>query len=242
MNALYHSSESSIGERLLALRDEPYAAFMRKLVPNLEPAHITGVRAAHIAGLAKALVKNEPEAARAFLASLAHATLEENLLHASLLGRLPLECGVLLEAVEAFLPYVDNWAVCDALPPKAFAKSLDAIALRIPAWLSSAHPYTVRFGLVTLLTFFLGDARFDPAMLRAAAALPTGDYYVNMAAAWYVSCALVEQYDATLPLLESRAFGRWVHNKAIQKAVESFRISPERKAHLKTLRRKTKEN
>ena len=238
VNALYNSTMNAVEHRLLAHRDEGYAAFMRKLVPTLEPASIFGVRAPALARFALSLVKQEPEAALSYLDSLPHETFEGNMLHASLLGRLSLDFPCLMARITAFLPYVDNWAVCDSLPPKAFAREADAVAACIPAWLQSEHPYTVRFALVTLIAFFLEDARFAPEMLQAVAALPAHHYYINMAAAWYVSCALVKQYERTLPLMTGNVLDRWVHNKAIQKALESFRIPPEHKAYLKTLRRK----
>jgi 3-methyladenine DNA glycosylase AlkD len=224
-----------IQQRLFALRDDAYAAFMRKLIPTIEPSLVIGVRAPALGKLARELSRSGE--AEAFLSVLPHAYLEENLLHASLLGRLDFGFDELLRRVEEFLPHVDNWAVCDTLPPKAFSQNLPAVYARVPVWLASARTYTVRFALVTLLSFFLDDETFDPADLSAVAALRTDDYYINMAAAWYVSYALIKQYERTLPLIEGNILDRWVHNKSIQKAVESYRICDERKAYLKTLRR-----
>lgn len=226
----------TIQQKLFALQDDAYAAFMRKLIPTIDPALVIGVRAPAIGKLTKELCRTN--GTEAFIGALPHIYLEENLLHASLLGRLTCSFDELLQQLEAFLPHVDNWAVCDTLPPKAFARNLPDVSARIPAWLASERPYTVRFALVTLLSFFLDDETFDPAALDAVAALRTDDYYINMAAAWYVSYALIKQYERTLPLIENNVLAFWVHNKSIQKAVESYRISDERKAYLKTLRRK----
>lgn len=226
----------TILQKLLALKDGKYADFMRKLIPTVEPSLVIGVRAPNLAKLAKEMVQSGE--AEVFLEALPHVYLEENMLHASLIGRLKPDFPELLRRVEEFLPHVDNWAVCDALPPKAFARHLPEVSPRIPEWLSSQKTYTVRFALVTLLAFFLDDGVFDPAVLDSVAALPANEYYVNMAAAWYLSCALVRQYERTLPLFTGSVLDKWVHNKSIQKAVESLRVPEERKAYLKTLRRK----
>lgn len=226
----------TILQKLLALKDGKYADFMRKLIPTVEPSLVIGVRAPSLARLAKEMVQSGE--AEVFLDALPHVYLEENMLHASLIGRLKPDFPELLRRVEEFLPHVDNWAVCDALPPKAFARHLPEVSPRIPEWLSSQKTYTVRFALVTLLTFFLDDGVFDPAVLDSVSALPANEYYVNMAAAWYLSCALVRQYERTLPLFAGNVLDKWVHNKSIQKAVESLRVPEERKAYLKTLRRK----
>ncbi len=226
----------TILQKLLALKDGKYADFMRKLIPTVEPSLVIGVRAPSLARLAKEMVQSGE--AEVFLDALPHVYLEENMLHASLIGRLKPDFPELLRRVEEFLPHVDNWAVCDALPPKAFARHLPEVSPRIPEWLSSQKTYTVRFALVTLLAFFLDDGVFDPAVLDSVSALPANEYYVNMAAAWYLSCALVRQYERTLPLFAGNVLDKWVHNKSIQKAVESLRVPEERKAYLKTLRRK----
>lgn len=225
-----------VRKKLFSLKDEGYADFNRKLIPTVEPSLIIGVRAPALAKLAKELVLSGE--AEAFLDALPHCYLEENLLHASLIGKISFSFEERMRRVEEFLPHVDNWAVCDTLPPKAFSLNLPAVYSRIPAWLSSDKTYTVRFALVTLLTFFLEDDTFDSAVLRTIASLPTDEYYVNMAAAWYFSYALVKQYERTLPFIESNILDTWVHNKSIRKAVESYRISDERKANLKALRRR----
>lgn len=226
----------NIREKLFLLKDEPYADFTRKLIPTIDPARVIGVRAKALGALAKELAASSE--AEAFLGALPHVYHEENMLHAALLCRLKTDFPSLLRRVEAFLPCVDNWAVCDALQPKAFAKHKAEVYARVMLWLNGDHAYTVRFALVTLLAFFLEDDAFDPATLYAVAALHSDEYYVNMAAAWYMSYALVRQYEKTLPLMEGNVLDKWVHNKSIQKAVESYRIGEARKAYLKSLRRR----
>lgn len=147
--------------------------------------------------------------------------------------RLPF--GQILEEIERFLPFVENWAVCDTICPKVFKNHPEEVYERIQRWVKSEHEYTVRFGLVTLLQFFL-DEEFRPEMLELAAGVRREEYYINMALAWYLSFALIKQYETALPLLESRRLDPWVQNKTIQKAVESYRISEERKAYLRTLK------
>ena len=142
--------------------------------------------------------------------------------------------------MERFLPYVDNWAVCDTISPKIFRKHLEDVYERICRWVRSDCEYTVRFAVVTLLQFFL-DEEFQPEMLELVASLHRKEYYINMAIAWYFSFALIKQYETALPLLESGRLDPWIQNKSIQKAVESYRISQERKAYLKTLKAKKKD-
>lgn len=224
--------QSPLQARLLALRDEPYGVFQRRLLPTVPPERILGVRTPALRALAAEL-SGTPEAA-AFLAGLPHTYFEENNLHAFLLERLrdPAEA---LAAVESFLPYVDNWATCDQLRPPALRKGRPALLARIPVWLASPQPYTVRFGLGMLMAHFL-DEDFRPDYLEWAAAVTSGEYYVNMMAAWYFATALAKQYGAALPYLEGRRLAPWVHNKAIQKALESRRITPAQKAYLRGLK------
>lgn len=220
--------------RLLAQRDEPYAVFQRRLLPTLPPGSILGVRTPALRKFAKELSR-QPIAA-AFRAALPHTYFEENQLHAFLLAEMrPFEAC--LEQTERFLPYVDNWATCDQLSPRIFAQDPETLLPSIEAWLSSEHVYTVRFGVGMLMRYFL-DERFDPRYARMVESVRSEEYYVNMMLAWYFATALAKQYDAVVPVLEQGRLDRWVHNKTIQKAVESYRIPDERKAYLRTLRRK----
>ncbi len=221
-----------IQDELIRLRDEKNAAFLARLVPNVPPETVFGARMPELRKLAGRLRGTE-EAAR-FLAALPHASLDENQLHALLLNELR-DYGDTLRAIEAFLPFVDNWAVCDALRPKCFAKNRAALLAEIPRWLASDRPYTRRFGLEMLMTHFLA-ADFSPEQLDWAARTRGEDYYVRMMQAWYFATALAGQYEATLPVLTERRLEPWTHNKTIQKAVESLRVPEERKVYLKTLR------
>ncbi|MBR3895309.1 MAG: DNA alkylation repair protein [Clostridia bacterium] len=220
---------------LLALRDESYAVFQGKLMPTVSRETILGVRMPALRAYAGKIAGSEE--AREFLSMLPHVWYDENNLHAVLLGSVR-GFSEALEAVEAFLPYVDNWATCDMLAPKALLDEPTLLWGKILQWLSSAHTYTIRYGLVRMTAWYLGEPLFCDEVLKAAARVEHEDYYVRMAQAWFFSFALMKQYDATLPYLTNRSLPPWVHNKAIQKAVESFRVKPEIKEYLKTLRRR----
>ena len=222
----------AIREQLLSMQDRQYRDFTSKLVPNVDAAQILGVRFPEIKRIAKTL-RREGEA-EAFLAALPHFYLEENHLHAVLLSGMK-NPEALFGALEAFLPYVDNWATCDTLRPAAFKKHLAELPGRIRQWLDSPHPYTIRFGVGMLMAYYLDDA-FDPAYLEWVAALQSEEYYVNMMIAWYFATALAKQYDAAIPYLADCRLDRWCHNKTIQKAIESFRVTDEHKAFLRTLK------
>ena len=222
----------AIREQLLSMQDRQYRDFTSKLVPNGDAAQSLGVRFPEIKRIAKTL-RREGEA-EAFLAALPHFYLEENHLHAVLLSGMK-NPEALFGALEAFLPYVDNWATCDTLRPAAFKKHLAELPGRIRQWLDSPHPYTIRFGVGMLMAYYLDDA-FDPAYLEWVAALQSEEYYVNMMIAWYFATALAKQYDAAIPYLADCRLDRWCHNKTIQKAIESFRVTDEHKAFLRTLK------
>ena len=223
----------SVEESLRRLRDEKNAAFMANLLPNITPETVLGARMGDLRALAGRLRDTE-EAAR-FLEALPHALYEENLLHALLISDLR-SYDESLAALERFLPFVDNWAVCDALRPRPFARHRAELPEQIRGWMASDAPFIRRFGLEMLMVHYL-DGDFAPEYLDWAAEMRGGDYYANMMIAWYFATALAKQYDATLPVLEQNRLEKWTHNKTIQKAVESFRVSEEHKAYLKTLRR-----
>lgn len=220
-------------ETLFSMQDLKYREFSAKLVPNIDKDRIIGIRTPALRTLAKELFAT-PEAAD-FLLSLPHEYLEENHLHAYLIA-LTKDWELLLSQIEAFLPYLDNWATCDTFSPKLFKKHPQEAYAKLSAWLKSPHPYTVRFAVVSLLAFYLDEA-FQPDMLAQVAAAACEQYYVNMAIAWYYSVALVKQYDATIGYFETPVLPVWIHNKALQKALESFRIPSEQKAYLRTLKR-----
>ena len=222
-----------ITKGLLALQDEQYRAFHAGLMPEIEYERIIGVRMPALRSYAKEVAKL-PEA-KEFLKELPHTYYEENNLHGALLILLYKDVEELLEQLEVFLPYVDNWATCDMLSPKIFKKNLPLVYERVKVWLNSKDTYTVRFGIVTLLGYFLDDA-FKPEMLDLVAGVKSEEYYIKMAVAWYFSIALVKQYETTIPYFTKPVLELWTHNKALQKAVESLRIDKQTKEYLKSLK------
>ncbi len=227
-----------IREYLFSNQDLGFRDFNAKLIPNVAKERIIGVRTPILRKLARELITNGQW--EAFFQELPHYYQEENCLHGFILGTRKADYEQVIEDVERFLPYVDNWAVCDTISPKIFRKHLEDVYERICRWVRSDCEYTVRFAVVTLLQFFL-DEEFQPEMLELVASLHRKEYYINMAIAWYFSFALIKQYETALPLLESGRLDPWIQNKSIQKAVESYRISQERKAYLKTLKAKKKD-
>lgn len=223
----------TITKGLFALQDEDYREFHARLMPEIEYDRIIGVRTPALRRFAKETAK-QPYALE-FLEELPHRYYEENNLHGALLLLIYKDIDTLLEKLEEFLPYVDNWATCDMLSPKLFKKHLPLVYEHIKQWLNSEHTYTVRFGIVTLLGFYLDDA-FETDMLRLVAGIRSDEYYVKMAVAWYFSIALVKQYDAAISYFTKQTLDTWTHNKALQKAVESRRIDDDTKAYLRTLK------
>lgn len=221
-----------IYQRLLELRDVEYWEFQSKLIPTVDPDKIIGVRTPELRRLAKEIAKT-PQA-EPFLKTLPHEYYEENNLHAFLIEGMKdyHEC---VAAVDAFLPYVDNWATCDMMSPKCFKKHLAELLDSIKIWIASDRTYTVRFGIGMLMKFYL-DEEFDPAYPEMVAAVRSEEYYINMMIAWYFATALAKQYDVILPFIKGRKLDTWTHNKAIQKAVESYRITKEQKEYLKSLK------
>ncbi len=223
----------SVTEELFAMQDRDYKAFTEKLVPNVDPQRIIGVRMPALRQYAGAFAKT-PQAAD-FMRALPHAYHEENLLHGCCIEAMR-DFDACIAALDAFLPYVDNWAVCDCMSPKALGKRPDELLRHIDRWLAGGEDYGVRFAIGQLMRWFLDD-RFDPAFPEKVAAVRSDAYYVNMMRAWYFATALAKQYDAVLPYLRENRLDAWTHNKTIQKAVESFRVPPERKTALRALKR-----
>ncbi len=215
----------SIEERLFALQDTKYREFHRRLVPTATEDYIIGVRMPQLRALAKE-VDAEP-----FLASLPHRYYEENQLHTILLSGVK-DYDLCLHEVERFLPYVDNWATCDGLRPRCFAKHTDDVLTHVRRWLASEHEYMVRFGIGVLEAYFL-DKAFRREQLQWVAAIGREEYYIKMMQAWYFATALAKQWEATLPLVPT--LPEWVRRKTIQKACESFRVSEDHKWVLRGL-------
>ncbi len=227
---------SEIREHLFAMANEKYKHFQAKLLPTLSPDTIIGVRTPALRRYAKELFGSN--AAKNFLVSLPHEYYDENNLHGALLDLIP-EYNAALEAVEVFLSYIDNWATCDMFCPKVLRKSPEPLLCAIRAWLKSDRVYTVRYGLVRLTFWYLDEPLFTPEILELAAAVKNEDYYVKMAVAWLFSMALAKQWDAALPYFTEHRLPLWIHNKAIQKAIESYQLSKDQKDELKPLKRRS---
>lgn len=223
-------------EILLDKQDSEYADFQAKLTPTIPREKFIGVRVPDIRAIAKQCVKDE--ACDEFLRDLPHKYFEENMLHACILSEIK-EYDKAMEYVEAFLPYVDNWAVCDSLIPKVFKKHKSELMAKIRVWAASKESYTCRFGIKMLMSFFL-DEDFEPEYHEIAAVIRSDEYYVNMMVAWYFATALAKQWDGTIGYIENNRLDDWTHNKAIQKSRESFRVSDEHKEYLKSLKRNRK--
>ena len=221
-----------ITAELFRLQDKEYALLQAKIIPTVPAGRIIGVRTPELRAFAKILSRDKDR--DAFLSGLPHPYFDEDQLHAFVIS-LEKDFDRCLAAVDAFLPYIDNWATCDQLSPKAFRKEPLKLLPSIQDWIRSDRTYTVRFALGMLMQHFL-DERFDPEYPEMAAGIRSQEYYVNMMIAWYFATALAKQYDRILPYLEEKRLAPWVHNKTIQKCAESYRITEERKAYLKTLR------
>lgn len=226
--------EANVRTRLFELQDLKYRDFQCKLMPTVDPEAVIGVRTPELRKLARGFSKT-PEAAE-FLKILPHKYYEENNLHGFLIEAVK-DYEQIIPAIDAFLPYVDNWATCDLMSPKVFRKHLPELYEKIKDWLKSGHPYTVRFGIGMLMSFYL-DEHFQPEMLDLAADVKSQEYYVNMMIAWYFATALAKQYDAAVPYIREQRLDKWTHNKAIQKAIESYRISDGQKSYLRSLKAK----
>ena len=231
-NAGENEIVEKIREQLFARQDEKYRDFQAKLIPTAAPGSMIGVRTPALRELAKKLAKEQETIV--FLWDLPHRYFDENQLHAFLLGEIR-DFRLCLQEVKRFLPYVDNWATCDQLSPKVFRKQRQELLPAIREWLESGRPFTVRFAIGMLMEHFLDEA-FDPAYPEMVSAVRSDEYYVNMMIAWYFATALAKQYEAVLPYLTERRLAPWTHNKTIQKAVESFRLSAEQKTFLRSLK------
>ena len=221
-----------IRAELLEMQDTGYRDFHSKLMPTVEKERVIGIRVPQLRKYARQMAKH-PEI-REFLAELPHYYYEENNLHAFLLEQIR-DYDVCVREVERFLPYVDNWATCDGMSPKIFAGHREELLTHIRRWIASDKVYTIRYGIGMLMTHYL-EEDFRPEYPELVAKIRSEEYYVNMMIAWYFATALAKQYDAVLPYLENRRLAPWTHNKTIQKACESYRITAEQKAYLRTLK------
>ena len=226
-----------IREELLSLQDPDYRDFQVKLIPTADREAVIGIRTPALRKYAKQLVKRDDISE--FLNDLPHLYFDENQLHAFIISEMK-DYDACMEEVNRFLPFVDNWATCDQMSPKIFRKHHQELTENIKSWIGSEKTYTIRFGTGMLMEHFL-DEDFDAAYPEMVAGIRSEEYYVNMMTAWYFATALAKQYEAVLPFIENRRLDTWTHNKTIQKAVESYRITPEQKEYLKSLKVKKKE-
>ncbi len=224
--------KSDLYKNLKKLQDLKYRDMQVKIIPNLEPSSIIGVRTPELKAMAKEILKSGDYAD--FLNDLPHKYFEENQLHAFILSGMK-DADECFEELEKFLPYVDNWATCDQMSPKIFKKHKEELLKRVKVWIASDEPYTIRFGVGMLMEHFLDDD-YDTKYPAMVAKLRSDEYYVNMMIAWYFATALAKQYDTIVPYIEKKKLDKWTHNKAIQKSVESYRITDEQKTYLKTLK------
>lgn len=223
----------AVTDRIFALQDPKYREFQAKLMPTISKDTIIGVRVPQLRKLAKTL--SGTAEVEDFLRLLPHRYYDENNLHAFLISQLK-DFDKVIGELNRFLPYVDNWATCDSMRPIVFSRHLPELLGWIKIWMASDAAYTVRFGIEMLMTYYLDEA-FRPEYLTWVAEVRHTDYYVRMMVAWYFATALAKQPDFAMPYLEQKRLESWIHNKTIQKAIESNRISQEQKAYLRTLRR-----
>lgn len=247
-------NQTQIQKELFALQDLEYKAFHAKLMPTIDSDRIIGIRTPKLRKLAKDLwrqadgaVKNttirnhkNQHANRApvelFMNELPHFYYEENNLHGLFIEQIK-DFDACVAALDTFLPYVDNWATCDMMAPKVLGKEKEKLLLAIRRWLAAEPVYEVRFAIGMLMRHFL-DEDFRTEYADMVVAVSSPEYYINMMRAWYFATALAKQYDAILPYLKENRLDAWTHNKTIQKAIESYRITPEQKTELKALRRR----
>lgn len=223
---------NSLQKQLFELQDLKYRDFHSKLLPGIDKEKIIGIRTPQLRKFAKEFAKTKE--ADLFLQDLPHTYYEENNLHMMLVSWMK-DYGACLKEVRRFLPYIDNWATCDLPLPKCFEKHKTELLPEIQSWIMDTHTYTIRYGIGVLMRLYLDEA-FSPEFPELVAQVRSEEYYVNMMIAWYMATALAKQWETIIPYIEQKKLPEWVHRKTIQKAVESYRITPEQKAYLKTFR------
>lgn len=218
--------------RIIEEKDDDYKKFQAKLVPNIPSDTIVGVRTPQLRKIAREVF--ESDFRDEFINDVPHKYYEENLIHFFILAMIK-DFEQCVYMTEAFLPYVDCWPVCDQSSPKVFKKNHQKLLPYIKKWIASNHTYTARFGIRMLMNEFLGED-FKEEYLELVACKSGEDYYLKMMIAWYFATALAKRYDETIKYIEERRLDEWVHKKAIQKAIESYRVTDEHKEYLKSLR------
>ena len=217
---------------LFRLQDKDYALLQAKIIPNIASEKIIGVRTPALRTFAKTLYKDSD--IEDFLSGVPHQYFDEDQLHAFVIS-LEKDFDRCIKRVDAFLPYIDNWATCDQLSPKVFKKNPEKLLPFIQTWIKSDKTYTVRFAIGMLMQHFL-DENFDTKYVDMVAEIRSKEYYINMMIAWYFATALAKQYESVLPYIEEKRLDSWTHNKTIQKSVESYRITDEQKKYLKSMK------
>ncbi len=225
-------TEKYVQQKLFELQDEKYRDFHATLMPTVDKEKVIGVRSPQLKKFAKEFYKSGNY--ESFLRNLPHKYYEENNVQAALIG-FEKDYEKAINLLDKFLPFVDNWATCDMMRISAFKKHLPELYSKIPEWLVADNPYTVRFGIKMLMDFFLGE-NFTAECAERVCSVSRDEYYVKMMVAWYFATALAENYDETVSYIENRRLEKWTHNKAIQQAIESYRITDEQKKYLRTLR------
>ncbi|MBQ7242193.1 MAG: DNA alkylation repair protein [Firmicutes bacterium] len=221
-----------IEKKLFDMQDLKYRSFHLKLMPGVDPESVIGVRTPELRKFSSEIFKREDK--EEFLSDLPHKYYDENNLHGFVIEKIK-DYDECVEKIDRFLPYVNNWATCDLMSPKVFKKHKDRLIADIKKWMSSSQTYTIRFGIEMLMSFFLNED-FKEDYLEMTADISSEEYYVNMMIAWFFATALAKQYESSLPYIENKKLEKWVHNKTIQKAVESRRITNEQKEYLKSLK------
>ena len=223
-----------IQEKLFEYQDITYREFNSKLIPNIDKESMIGVRIPDIRKIEKSLSTEEKEE---FLLKLPHKYFEENMLHGIIISNMK-EYDKVITNLEKFLPYVDNWAVCDSISPKIFKKNREKVIVNVLSWIKSNHTYVCRFGIGMIMQLYLEDEYFKRTYLDIIAKIKTEDYYINMMRAWTFQVALVKQWKEAIKYIEKGLLDEFTHNKTISKSCDSYKIEKEKKEYLKTLRRK----
>ncbi|MBP5608364.1 MAG: DNA alkylation repair protein [Lachnospiraceae bacterium] len=221
-----------LNKKLFELQDMKYREMQIKIIPSIDPDSVIGVRTPDLKKIAKEMIGSGEH--QSFVKVLPHRYFEEDQLHAFIISTMK-DYDECMEALEIFLPYVDNWATCDQMSPKVFKKHRKQLLAHIKKWIRSKDTYTVRFGIGMLMEHFL-DEDYDPGYPAMVAKIRSEEYYINMMIAWYFATALAKQYESIVPFIEENRLDDWTHNKTIQKSVESYRITPEQKVYLRSLK------
>lgn len=229
-----NETAACVRKALFEMQDIKYKDFQSKLIPNIAKEKIIGIRTPILKKFAKDFFKDESY--KDFISDLPHVYYDENNLHGFLIEQIKDFDEAILQ-VEKFLPYIDNWATCDLMRPKAFKNNKEKLYEKIKMWIVSDDTYTVRFAIEMLMTYYLDDGYKDE-YAHLVSLVKSDEYYINMMIAWYFATALSKQYDSVLPYIEENRLDKWTHNKTIQKALESFRITDEQKVYLRSLKKK----